>query len=196
MSETLKPNMIEMHSGRVVDPLRLTVEDIDINDIAYHLAGIFRYNGGSRLTVAQHCALGAEYILNKWQGLPSDRYGTLGFLLHDAPEAYLQDLARPRWVGIQRIFPEFIVWYRDLHASYFKMILLKFAPEFSWETNNPSFFTFINNVDNQILCDEERELFGHTGKWGEYEPLGIEIKPWSPEWAEKRYLQLFGELTR
>jgi hypothetical protein len=70
-----------MHSGVVVDLAHPDPDRIYLEDIAYHTAGIFRWTGGSRFTVAQHGVI--VYHLSK----------TPWGLLHDAHEAYVGDVS-------------------------------------------------------------------------------------------------------
>ena len=76
-------------SGRYVSPLDMRPEDLDIRDIAHHLSQVCRYTGGTpfHYSVAQHSVLVSQYF--------TDRDGKLAGLLHDAAEAYLNDLASP-----------------------------------------------------------------------------------------------------
>jgi len=170
--------LTEMHSGRQVDPFDLKMEDINLNDIAYHLSGINRYNGATRLTVAQHCVLGAQKILEDTGNIRA----AAGFLLHDAPEAYLQDMTAPIKSRFKEHFPDFINWYEKLHENYFWMLIIKFGVCIS-----RSDLDLIKEYDLRIVFDEEKALFGHEGKWGEWNPLGIEITVWGTAWAEHEY---------
>jgi hypothetical protein len=67
------------------------VAEICIEDIAYALSGINRYSGHTRYSVAQHSVLMAEHMPSRSLGLQA--------LLHDAAEAYCQDLPRPMKVA-------------------------------------------------------------------------------------------------
>lgn len=80
-------------SGKLVDPWHLKREDVDFTDVAWALSRIVRFVGhcDPAWTVADHTLFVAR-ILRAW-GLPA-RVQLLG-LLHDAPEAYLSDLASP-----------------------------------------------------------------------------------------------------
>lgn len=85
-------------SGKKYDlyaPVALTQErsPVDINDIAHHLAHITRYTGAaSRIyTVAEHSLLCARIARD--QGLSPA--WQLAALMHDAHEAYTNDMATP-----------------------------------------------------------------------------------------------------
>lgn len=88
----MKP-WLQTRSGRRVDLLGPSVSQIDFGDIANALSHINRFTGHTfgRYSVAQHCCLGADYL--KLTG--HSALTALGFLLHDAHEAYLGDIATP-----------------------------------------------------------------------------------------------------
>jgi hypothetical protein len=79
-------------SGRSVDPLNLTPDDIAIEDIAHHLACINRFCGACKkpISVAQHSVYVARMC-----GAEDGGEHALQALLHDATEAYLGDVIRP-----------------------------------------------------------------------------------------------------
>jgi hypothetical protein len=81
---------IRTFTGKYVDPMDLKPEDIDIEDIAHHLACVNRYTGASPfpMSVAQHSVWVSENV-------GDDLDLQLAGLLHDAPEAYINDLASP-----------------------------------------------------------------------------------------------------
>jgi hypothetical protein len=65
------------------------VDEVDIRDIGHHLSMVNRYTGGSPfpVSVAQHSVWVSEQF--------NDLDMQLAGLLHDAPEAYINDLASP-----------------------------------------------------------------------------------------------------
>ena len=87
------------HTGRWVNPANPAPEDIVIEDIAYALAHQARYNGmhGS-YSVGQHSVMVAWMV--------SDQY-RIAALLHDAPEAYIGDMAHPIKHGHPVLGPAF-----------------------------------------------------------------------------------------
>lgn len=108
---------IRMHpSGRLVNPCALRAEDIDIGDIAHHLSLICRYTGGCpfHYSVAQHSVLVSQYFS---VGMPQMR---LAALLHDASEAFLNDLASP--IKHQPGF----TFYREAEEAAMRVIYARF----------------------------------------------------------------------
>jgi len=77
-----------VHTGRFVDPLNLTADDIDIEDIAHALAHTCRYGGHcSRFySVAEHCVILSHLVAEEF---------AIYALLHDAYEAYSSDVPDP-----------------------------------------------------------------------------------------------------
>lgn len=86
---------VSMRSGRMVDPLNLTVEEVDPLDIAYGLAHTFRYGGHLEpaITVAEHSMLVMKIITVMWPATSAPLLPAA--LLHDACEAYTHDLPSP-----------------------------------------------------------------------------------------------------
>lgn len=83
---------IRLHpSGLYVNPLALRIEDIRVEDVAHHLAGINRYTGATPdpYNVAQHSVIVARYFRHmKWMVRAAA-------LFHDSPEYVLNDIASP-----------------------------------------------------------------------------------------------------
>lgn len=81
-------------SGIAFDLLNPTPAMVHWPDVAESLARIPRFNGhigGGAYSVAQHCVLGARALLEETE---NPRLAGL-FLLHDAHEAYVGDIATP-----------------------------------------------------------------------------------------------------
>lgn len=164
---------ILLHSGRLFNPLSPDPSLITIEDIAYGLAGQFRFSGHSRYTVAQHCVLGSEYL--------SEGPFSLPFLLHDADEGLgLPDIARP-----VKHDPSF-AFYRKAGEVLHRAIEKRFGVDLS----SPE----IKFVDTALGNTEKVQLMGKKGYNGE-DFLPIEIEVWSPEKAEQEFLQRFHLLS-
>jgi len=84
-------------TGRKFWPLDPSVNDIDINDIAWALSRICRYGGHTCIhySVATHC-IAVSYLV-------PEEYA-LWALLHDASEAYVGDMVRP----LKHMMPEYM----------------------------------------------------------------------------------------
>ena len=86
---------LQTATGRAFDLIEPRVEAVDFAvDIAESLARIPRFTGhvsAGPYSVAQHCVLGSDWILRD-TGRPEL---AAAFLLHDAHEAYVGDIATP-----------------------------------------------------------------------------------------------------
>lgn len=91
-------------SGRAFDLLRPDVDQIDFRtDVAEALARIPRFTGhvsAGPYSVAQHCVMGADAVLKETGRADL----AAAFLLHDAHEAYLGDIATPIIVAFDEVF--------------------------------------------------------------------------------------------
>jgi len=86
-----------MLSGRRLDLLDPSPDDIEIEDIAHGLARVARWNGQTKgphaLSVAQHALIVADIAVALDPAWP--RAWRLAALLHDAPEYVIGDLISP-----------------------------------------------------------------------------------------------------
>lgn len=162
---------IRTFTGRYVNPLQLRPEDIDIRDIAHHLSLICRYTGAcpEHYSVAQHSVYVAEAMLV--------RYGVadagLAGLLHDAEEAYLNDIASP-----VKHDPR-MAWYCEIGDQARRMIYEKYKVDEYW------WYEKVKAFDDACFQDEVAAWWGG----------GSRIMPWTPRRAEKRFLKLFDALS-
>lgn len=177
-----KGNWMQLYSGRKFYPLDPKVEDIYISDIAHALSNLCRYGGHCNkfYSVAEHSvhvATLCETFFNKsiaFQGL-----------LHDACEAYINDIPRP----LKRNLPD----YLKVEEQIDKVILEAFGlTEFSKE---------VKIVDNSILDLERKALMSRPPEpWNTHwelpdnPPKGFRIWGWEPKEAEERFKQKFFEL--
>jgi uncharacterized protein len=166
---------IRTFTGRLVDPIHLTPEDICIEDIAHALSNQCRFSGHTRrfYSVAEHSVRVSKRCT----------LDPLSALLHDAPEAYLVDLPRPL-----KHHPQF-AFYRLVEAHVEEMIQEKFAliplPEIEEE---------IKVADQRMLASE---MFGLMNR--QDAPLPFPPYPelenvrlgMSPEEAERWFLGNF-----
>lgn len=111
-----------MLSGRRLDILSPSPEDIDINDIAHGLARVARWNGQTHgpnaFSVAQHSLI-VEKICNHKNPAWEKRWYRAA-LLHDAAEYVIGDLISPFKAAIGDN-------YRQIEAGLMKAIHLRFS---------------------------------------------------------------------
>lgn len=172
-------------TGRLVDPLNLKASDISITDIAHALARIGRFTGHTSgdhaYSVAQHSVYVSEFLppeLRLWG------------LLHDASEAYLNDIARP-------------LKYSQDFAGYHEFerrAQLAVCLHFGLPVDQPP---EVKVADTVLLATEFRDLMGAFCETAYYRevsqkmpsPLPRKITPWPAYVAEEQFLQRFLSLT-
>lgn len=168
-------NWIMTYSGRQFYPLSPRIEDISILDIAHALSNICRFTGHVR----EFYSVG-EHSLRAAQQAP--QYLKLAVLLHDASEAYLNDLSRPVKHSAA------LVGYRAAEKHLQDMIGLKFGVEFT----DP----LIHEIDNRMLMTERRDLMPASARsWNiEQWPYADIIHPAPNESVECHFLEMYENL--
>jgi hypothetical protein len=103
-------------TNKVINPLDLRPEDIDIRDIAHHLACINRWVGALRepISVAQHSVYVSRLVRE------DQKVVKLQALLHDATEAYLGDVSK--WVKMS----DGMAAYREVEKRAHAVIMQRF----------------------------------------------------------------------
>lgn len=143
--------------GHKVNFLDLTPEVIDPLDVAWSLAGKGRFNDhlSRRYTVAEH----SMYCAAHTKGNP------LEALLHDATEAYCNDVPAP----LKRLCPSYAkieqeVWEKAIAPRF------GLSPQLSAETKH---------MDLIALYVERRDLIPepHHAKWPPFMPEGLDDYP-------------------
>lgn len=166
---------MRLHSGRNFYPQSVTLDMIDIQDIAHALSNLCRFGGHPRrfYSVAQHCVLCAGQAKTPAQALAT--------LLHDATETYLVDVPRP--------IKPLLKGYQELESDLAAMIEIRFGlPIGSMEQPD------IKEVDSRMLLTEATQLLGLSSpaEWGyTLDPYDIEIVPWTPDLAKDAFLEAF-----
>lgn len=113
MTENLyTPDKIRTHSGKYLNPLAPSPDDICIEDIAHALSHLCRFGGHTSFfySVAEH-SLDVADRCNKARQLEA--------LLHDASEAYLLDIPSP----VKALIPG----YKEAEDRLMKVIAEKFG---------------------------------------------------------------------
>jgi len=178
---------IPTFSGRNVDPLNLWPEDIDIFDIAHALSRIARFTGHTdgefAFSVAQHSCIVSDQLPDELK---------LWGLLHDASEAYLNDVSRPL-----KYSPAF-KGYHAIEKQAMAAIVAKFklSPD-----NEPE---AVKQADVVSLSTEFRDLmtkFTQTEYWEQVKPrmpkpLPFTIVPWAPQQAEFEFLSRYARINK
>jgi uncharacterized protein Usg len=111
---------LALPSNTWINPITMTADQLDIDDIALALSNICRYNGNvaRHLSVAEH-SVRVAYRVIEYPGAWRDGGGhrlQLAALLHDAAEAYIGDMVNP----LKRA-PE-MTWFVELDDRLTEMI--------------------------------------------------------------------------
>jgi hypothetical protein len=173
---------IKVWSGRKVylgDP---QPGDFTIDDIAHHLAGIYRYTGGSRFTVAQHCVVAARMAERFYQ---SEELLPARMLIHDADEAYIGDVSSP----LKSLLPDYINIEQKMQLAMESFFDTTFIGD-----------PLVREIDYRMWLTERAILFGgrHGPQSSDYQgplspfPLLNECSHYFEEWdsstAEEEWL--------
>lgn len=177
-------SFIQVASGRSIDPLNPSPEDISIDDIAHALSNMCRFAGHTRefYSVAEHSIRVSCY------GAQDDAFEKL---MHDASEAYLVDIPRPIKHDL------FGDRYREIEENLMRCIGEKFGFD-------PTMTASIKEADDALLAMEARDLMDaerNQDLWGPWikealknAPVGRITSPLSPDEARKAFLARYESL--
>ncbi|MBY3333720.1 hypothetical protein HFN98_24310 [Rhizobium laguerreae] len=180
-SDSGRGPFIQIYPARKFFPFDPLPSEVFIESIAHGLAHICRYSGaGDRhFSVAEHCTLIARYLAAEH----SPEVALAG-LLHDAPEALsgFGDVGRPV-KGRAPIISE-------TEDGIYRLAV---APRFGLPLDIPA---EVHEADSRIIADEIAANLAPM-EWQERynDPLGVDIRCWSPEKAEIEFLATFDALT-
>ena len=174
-------------TGRAIWPSDPRVEDICIEDIAWGLARICRFNGAIKpglgtYSVAQH----SVHVMDAVWGVHGSQYEglLLAALLHDAPEYVLGDMTKPT----KQLYPS-----RKGHEAKWARIIEEWAGLPAGALDDPR----IKEQDYRAVLTEHRDLQVNTGEvdWGleqaKAQPWPYRITPWTPQYAAERFISAF-----
>ena len=176
-------NIYQTYSGLKINPFALSSDDIRIVDIAHALSNQCRFTGHVKhfYSVAEHSIACSRLVPD------SD---SLWALLHDASEAYIQDIASP--VKRHEIFDK----YRDLEF----VIQSTVNRTFDLYGHTPK---SVKIADRMMLRREAEYLLSPLNydvwdrKWLEDIPnADIVVFCWSPKEAEAKFLDRFWECSK
>ena len=179
-------NWMHTSLGNKFFPADPRPEEVFIEDIANGLALDCRFAGQGDVeryySVAEHCLLMAQYAWNC--GWPAK--ALLATLLHDAAEAYLNDLPR----AVKQAVGE---GYITIEKCLQYVIECKFeigSEADEWRAQ-------IKDLDRCIVPVEKAAIMTYPQPWAHdrFAPLqGIIVKCWQPPEAKERFLRVFNTL--
>lgn len=182
VAQSCKTPWIITYTGKRVNPLDLREEDIDIRDIAHHLATINRWCGALHkpISVAQH----SVHVSWLCKGTGYELEG----LLHDASEAYLGEVTK--WLKGS----DSMTGYRVAENRAMLVISRRF--------DIGCCSVAVEEADKLMVGIEASfGIEGWTAMPGYEIPTQEEIKrakfdrPWTWQRAENQFLERFADLT-
>ena len=175
-------DFIETFTGTRFRPLSPVSKDIKLTDIAHALSHQCRFSGHTRefYSVAEHSVRVSQLLEEQGYSVRTQLWG----LLHDASEAYLQDVASP--LKRQDCFDS----YREAEQR----LMLAICHTFELPSKQPEAVT---KADLSLLATEARDLMPYKSEhWGSLKakPLPTPIVPWSPDQAKKLFIRRYVDL--
>jgi 5'-deoxynucleotidase YfbR-like HD superfamily hydrolase len=172
------------YTGKKFNPFNPNPYSICIEDIAHSLSMLCRFTGHSSFfySVAQH----SVYVSKNCDDCDS-LYG----LMHDATEAFMQDIPSP--LKRSGIFDEYKVYEKILQD----MIYEKFAAT-GYQLNDGKILEpeSVKNADLRMLATEARDLLLPHQEWNiPYIPYNFKIEPMNPKEAKQFFMDRYIELT-
>lgn len=170
---------IQTISGKMVDPFAMRPEDLSVPDIAHALSQLCRFTGHTSrfYSVAEH-SVHVSYLV--------PGHFALAALLHDASEAYLNDIAAPI-----KARPDF-AFYRAAEDRLLALVLRHFT---GWEGEGLP--TEVKIADYAMLHLEAVHLM--AAPWAEPEWIhraaGTRLRCWKPGDARKAFIDRFCALV-
>lgn len=178
---------LETASGRRFFLLTPSPMDVAIEDIAHALARQCRFAGHVTVphySVAQHSVLVSQHV-------PAEL--ALDGLLHDAVEAYVQDLPSPVKWAMRRIDAglEEHTAYDEVEERVARAVALRFGIAFPTPRS-------VKDADMRALFTERRDVrLPSSHLWEDqdaYPPFLELIRAWGAEEAQERFLERFAEI--
>ena len=163
-------NKILLNSGGYFDFNTPEEQDYNITDIAHALSHTCRFTGhcDKYYSVAQHSVL-CSYLVRPEYALEA--------LLHDAQEAYLNDISTP----LKNLLPD----YREIEAKVEKAIAKQFLLAFPIRQE-------VKDADRVMIANEFRQLFGKDilPNIESY----VKVRPWSAKKSKRKFLERYFEI--
>ncbi|WP_245445293.1 HD domain-containing protein [Agrobacterium rosae] len=169
-------DFMQTYTGRQYWPCDPRPHEVFIEDIAHSLSLQCRYAGHCLrfYSVAEHSVL----IARSLAAIHAPEVALAG-LLHDAPEAYCVDIPRP--------LKPYLTNYKDIEQKNW----LAIAARFQIDRELPD---EVHDSDNRIIADELVNLVPMPWHARHNNPLGVRLRYWSPEKAEREFMATFDAL--
>lgn len=172
MNDSKGPWIRLRHGGQFhfINP---TIEEIDIRDVAWSLAGLPRFNNHTfkPYYVLQHLCLCHDIAA------PQNKKETLG---HDYAESVMNDVNSP----LKSLLPD----YKQIEVKVEKVFAKKFKLKFPFPAE-------VKVIDLTLLATEMRDVL-KCGDWKglPYKPLPEKIIPWDTARCRREFYKRFYKL--
>lgn len=177
-------NKVQVWNGRVFDYDNIDKTDFNINDIAHSLSLKCRFGGHCKwfYSVGQH--LINCYKVAQTLGLPIALQTAA--LLHDATEAYFDDMVKP----LKRKLKDYQLIEKEAEKAFTFQHRVDWNPDLGWGE-------IIKEIDARMLITERNALFDlyNEALWPNVEPYElIKIEKEVPETVENNFLKIYHRL--
>jgi hypothetical protein len=172
-------NGIRLLSGAMFDYNNPDDSDVKIEDLAASLSKICRFSGHlwQFYSVAQH-SVNASYIVPEEFAFDA--------LMHDTSEGFTNDIPTPLKYAVPL--------FKELEVKIETSMAKKFGFRFPLADE-------VKLADSQMLMIEKLRLKKDFSEWAVLDGIDIsevehlvDLSPWSPEEAERRFLERYEEL--
>lgn len=177
------------YTGKTFEYCYVTPDSFDILDIAHSLARICRWAGHvdcEHYSVAEHSIIISDYAYRQTEDW-YERYPiALAGLLHDAAEAYTNDIPRP----YKMLIPDLKAYENYLTEAIFEHFGIPWAH-----------YGFVKKYDTRIMANESHLVRGAAHEFKHVIPLddgngkAEELYLLSASQAEQMYFQTYKALT-
>lgn len=177
MRDIIKNPWLQTFSGRVVDLINPTVDDILLIDIAHSLSQLCRFTGSTTAfySVAQHAVLVSRLVSPQ---------NALWALHHDSSEAFIGDISKPLKLYLNGR-------YTELEKRFMRVICDKFGMSHEEPDEVAVADRIMLVTERKYLLLEQEEPWPYTEQ-----PLSEKIIPWSPRIAKSEFLARYSLLSR
>jgi len=187
--EDRKGDWLYTYTGRQFYPIDPRPEDVDLVDIAQALSQLCRFTGHTKrfYSVAEHCC----HI----HDAAPEEYRAWG-LMHDAAEAYVNDMSRPLKRGCGQVGEI----YREVEYGIMCAIAEKFRLEIFGDREFDAAPANVQFLDDRMLVTEADQVFLLPAHWTKSRPwvntprLPVEIGFWDPSTARSCFMKRAEEL--
>ena len=176
-ASTLSDYYLITSSGSRIDLIDMHLNEYRIEDIADALSKSRRWAGQTDVpfSVAQHSVVVSQQL---------PRVHQLAGLLHDASEAFLNDLPRP----VKRLVPQYIQLEDELMTSIAAFFGFRYP-----------LHAEVRDADNRMLSTEWRDLRKSAGDYRDhmkFEPFNITLNPVDDKQAKLMFIVQYNNITR